>query len=144
MNNFFKALSKPAKWILVIGSLVYATWFAVQTAGSIQGTFMSVASNLIILVVGSVLLFSVPILILVKKVDMAKIAFLILAGYWLISTTRSMFNYAETYCVEGAPGAAIAGGIFAVYISWISSGLKETPEEIAKIALNYTLIKNDK
>ena len=113
MNNFFKALSKPAKWILVIGSLVYATWFAVQTAGSIQGTFMSVASNLIILVVGSALLFSVPILILVKKVDMAKIAFLILAGYWLISTTRSMFNYAETYCVEGAPGAAIAGGIFA-------------------------------
>ena len=38
----------------------------------------------------------------------------------------------------------IAGGIFAVYISWISSGSKETPEEIAKIALNYTLIKNDK
>ena len=97
MEKFFNALLKPAKWILIIGSLVYATWFAVQTAGSINGTFMSVVSNLLILIVGSALLFSVPLLIIFKKEDMAKIAFFILAGYWLISTTRSMFGYAETY-----------------------------------------------
>ena len=113
MEKFFNVLLKPAKWILVIGSLVYATWFAVQTAGSINGTFMSVTSHLIILVVGSALLFSVPLLIIFKKIDMAKIAFFILAGYWIISTTRTMFGYAETYCVEGAPAAAIVGGIFA-------------------------------
>lgn len=113
MEKFFNVLVKPAKWILVIGSLVYATWFAVQTAGSINGTFMSVVSHLIILIVGSALLFSVPLLIIFKKIDMAKIAFFILAGYWIISTTRSMFGYAETYCVEGAPAAAIVGGIFA-------------------------------
>lgn len=113
MDKFFNALLKPAKWILVIGSFVYGAWFAVQTAGSIQGTFMSIVSNLIILIVGCALLFSVPVLILLKKEEMAKIAFFILAGYWLISTTRSMFGYAETYCIEGAPGAAIAGGIFA-------------------------------
>ena len=113
MSNFFKTLSKPAKWILVIGSLVYATWFAVQTAGSIQGTFMSVASHIIILVVGSALLFSVPILVLFKKIDVAKIAFLILAGYWLISTTRSMFGYAEQYCNDYQPAVAVVGGIFA-------------------------------
>ena len=113
MEKFFNILLKPAKWILVIGSFVYATWFAVQTAGSISGTFMSVVCNLIILIVGSALLFSVPVLILLKKVDMAKIAFFILAGYWLISTARSMFGYAETYCIEDAPGAAVAGGVFA-------------------------------
>lgn len=113
MEKFFNILLKPAKWILIIGSLVYSTWFAVQTAGSINGTFMSVVCNIIVLVVGSALLFSVPLLVLFKKEDMAKIAFFILAGYWLISTTRSMFGYAQTYCIEGAPGAAIAGGIFA-------------------------------
>ena len=113
MDKFFKVLIKPAKWILIIGSLVYATWFAVETAGSIQGTFMSVASHLIILVVGSALLFSVPILVLFKKIDMAKIAFLILAGYWLISTTRSMFGYAETYCTEHQEAVAVVGGVFA-------------------------------
>ena len=112
MEKFFNALLKPAKWILVIGSLVYATWFAVQTAGSINGTFMSVVSNLLILIVGSALLFSVPLLIIFKKEDMAKIAFFILAGYWLISTTRSMFGYAETYA-ELEDGLAITAGIFA-------------------------------
>ena len=113
MEKFFNILLKPDKWILVIGSFVYATWFAVQTAGSINGTFMSVVSNLLILIVGSALLFSVPVLILLKKEDMAKIAFFILAGYWLISTALSMFGYAQTYCIEDASGAAIAGGVFA-------------------------------
>ena len=113
MEKFFNILLKPAKWILVIGSFVYATWFAVHSAGSINGTFMSVASNLLILIVGSALLFFVPVLILLKKEDMAKIAFFILAGYWLISTTLNMFGYAQTYCVEGAPGAAVVGGVFA-------------------------------
>ena len=113
MGKFFNTLLKPAKWILIIGSLVYATWFVVQTAGSITGTFMGVVCNLIILIVGAALLFSVPILVLFKKNDMAKIAFFILAGYWIISTTRSMFGYAINYCIEGAPGAAIAGGVFA-------------------------------
>ena len=113
MEKFFNILLKPAKWILVIGSLVYATWFAVQTVGSINGTFMSVICNLIILVVGSALLFSVPLLVLFKKVDMAKIAFFILAGYWLISTTRSMFGYAISNCFADNEGAAIAGGVFA-------------------------------
>ena len=113
MEKFFNILLKPAKWILVIGSFVYATWFAVHSAGSITGTFMSVVSNLLILIVGSALLFSVPVLILLKKEDMAKIAFFILAGYWLISTTLNMFGYAQTYCIEGAPGAASVGGVFA-------------------------------
>ena len=112
MEKFFNVLLKPAKWILIIGSLVYATWFAISTAGSIQGTFMSVVSHLLVLIVGSALLFSVPLLILFKKEDMAKIAFFILAGYWLISTTRGMFSNAEIY-TEFEDGVAITGGIFA-------------------------------
>lgn len=112
MEKFFNVLLKPAKWILIIGSLVYAVWFAVETASSINGTFMGVVSNLLILIVGSALLFSVPLLILFKKEDMAKIAFFILAGYWLISTTLSMFGYAQTY-TELNDGLAVTGGVFA-------------------------------
>ena len=47
MDKFFNVLLKPAKWILIIGSLVYAVWFAVETASSINGTFMGVVSNLL-------------------------------------------------------------------------------------------------
>lgn len=112
MKKVFDVLLIPAKWILIIGSLVYATWFAVETAGSINGSFMSVTTHLIVLVVGTAMLFSVPILVLIKKVDLAKIAFLILAGYWLISTTRSMFSYAEVY-TQLNDGLAVTGGIFA-------------------------------
>ena len=134
MGKLFNALLKPAKWILVIGSLVYATWFAVQTAGSINGTFMSVVSHLLILIVGSALLFSVPLLIIFKKEDMAKIAFFILAGYWLISTTRTMFSYAETYTglEDGLP---ITAGIFAFITALCLVGI------LALIVLEFVVKK---
>ena len=135
MEKFFKALLIPAKWILVIGSLVYATWFAVHSAGSINGTFMSVVSNLLILIVGSALLFSVPLLIIFKKVDMAKIAFFILAGYWLISTTLTMFGYAQTYTQLEGSGAAITGGIFAFITALCLVGV------LALIVLEFVIKK---
>lgn len=134
MEKFFNILLKPAKWILVIGSLVYATWFAVSTAGSIQGTFMSVVSHLLILIVGSALLFSVPLLILFKKIDMAKIAFFILAGYWLISTTRSMFGNAETY-TDLEDGIAITAGIFSFIAALCLVGV------LALIVLEFVIKK---
>ena len=134
MEKFFNVLLKPAKWILIIGSLVYAVWFAVETASSINGTFMGVVSNLLILIVGSALLFSVPLLILFKKGDMAKIAFFILAGYWLISTTLSMFGYAQTY-TELNDGLAVTGGIFAFIAALCLVGV------LALIVLEFVIKK---
>ena len=134
MEKFFNVLLKPAKWILISGSLVYAVWFAVETASSINGTFMGVVSNLLILIVGSALLFSVPLLILFKKEDMAKIAFFILAGYWLISTTLSMFGYAQTY-TELNDGLAVTGGIFAFIAALCLVGV------LALIVLEFVIKK---
>ena len=113
MNKLFNALSKPAKWVLIIGSLFYAVWFAVEQAGSIDGTFMSVVTHLIILIVGTALLLATPILLLLKKDAMAKIAFLILAGYWLISTIQELFGYAEAYAVKDFEALGILAGVFA-------------------------------
>ena len=134
MEKFFNVLLKPAKWILIIGSLVYAVWFAVETASSINGTFMGVVSNLLILIVGSALLFSVPLLILFKKEDMAKIAFFILSGYWLISTTLSMFGYAQTY-TELNDGLAVTGGVFAFIAALCLVGV------LALIVLEFVIKK---
>ena len=38
----------------------------------------------------------------------------------------------------------IAGGIFAVFISWIMGDLKESPEEMAKLALNFSIVSPNK
>lgn len=135
MEKFFKALSIPAKWILIIGSLVYAVWFAVENAGSIDGSFMSVVCRLIVLIVGTTLLVAVPILLLIKKDEMAKIAFLILAGYWLLSTTRSMFSYAETYTSFTNEALAVVGGVFAFIAGLCLVGV------LALVVLEFALKK---
>ena len=112
MDEFFKELSKPAKLIFVIGGFVYALLFALLTAGGIAGTFMSVATNLIILIVGTCLLAASPILVLLNKKEAAKVVFLIVFGYWIISSILNYFNVAEINVVNGNDGLAIVVGIF--------------------------------
>lgn len=65
---------------------------------------------------------------------MAKIAFFILAGYWLISTTRTMFSYAETYTglEDGLP---ITAGIFAFITALCLVGI------LALIVLEFVIKK---
>ena len=72
MEKFFNSLSKPAKWVFVIGGFFYATWFAVTQATAIDGQFVNVITKLIIMVVGSALLVAAPILVLLNKNDAAK------------------------------------------------------------------------
>ena len=86
MNKFLNALGKPAKWILLIGSALYALLFAIMTFAQIDGNFFSVMASLIIGVVGFAVLAAVPLFILLKKENISKIVFSILAGYWLISS----------------------------------------------------------
>ena len=45
------------------------------------------------LVVGTALLLSAPVLVLVGKDEQAKIAFLVLVGYWLISSILSLASF---------------------------------------------------
>ena len=97
MENLFKTLSKPAKWILVIGSFVYALWFAIQTAMGIQNNFMSVLTGIITLIVGVGLLAIPPVMLLLKKDDLAKLFFVFLIGYWVLTTPQEYFFLADTF-----------------------------------------------
>ena len=111
MEKFFQTLSKPAKWILIIGGFFYAVWFAMMQAFGIDGQFMSVITRLIIMLVGIALLAATPLLVLLKKDDVAKMVFLFLIGYWVLSTAQSWFFYAETF-TDSNNGLAITCGIF--------------------------------
>lgn len=112
MDKFFEVLTKPAKWVLIIGGFIYAVWYAIGRGASMDGEFMSVLVNLILLIVGTALLVTVPILVLLNKNDMAKIVFLILVGYWLLSSIQSHYAQAEMFCSNTEDGVAITGGVF--------------------------------
>ena len=112
MEKFFNTLSKPAKWVLIIGGFIYALWYAICRGASMDGNFMSVLVNIILLFVGTALLVAVPILVLLKKNEMAKTVFLILVGYWLLSSIQSYYGWAEAFCDNTDDAVAIIGGIF--------------------------------
>lgn len=109
INKVFNILSKPAKWIFVIGGLSYALWFAIRTAMSIDGQFMNVLTNIITLFVGTALCCLPPVFILIKKEELAKLFFVFLLGYWVLTAPSQYFFLAE--------GFADAGEFFPVFVS---------------------------
>lgn len=111
MNKFFESLAKPAKWVLIIGGFIYSLWYAIGRGASMNGNFMTVLVNLILLFVGTTLLVAVPILVLLKKNEMAKIVFLILVGYWLLTSIQSYYGLADTFCDARDDAVAIITGI---------------------------------
>ena len=111
MNKFFQALTKPAKWVLVIGGFFYAIWFAIMQGTAIDGEAMSVIAHLVIMIVGTILLVAVPVLVLLKKDDAAKMLFLFLIGYWVLTSIQNWLFYAETF-TDSDNGLGITAGIF--------------------------------
>lgn len=103
MNKLFDILVKPSKLVLIIGGFVYALWFAVQTAMSIDGQFMNVLTNIVTLFVGTALICLPPIMLLLKKEELAKLFFVFLIGYWVLSTPSEYFFLAETLADGGEP-----------------------------------------
>ena len=112
MDKFFNSLSKPSKWIFVIGGFFYATWFAITQAVSIDGQFVSVIVRLVIMAIGTALLVGAPLLVLLGKNEAAKMVFLFLIGYWVLNTARNWLSNAEAF-TDSRDGLAIAAGIFA-------------------------------
>ena len=97
MNKIFETLAKPAKLVLIIGGLVYAVWFATKTAMGMGGTFMSVLTGVITLIVGVGLIALPPVLLLLKKEELAKLFFVFLVGYWVLRTPSEYFFLADTF-----------------------------------------------
>lgn len=111
MNKLFDVLKKPAKWIFVIGAFAYALWFAIQTAGQIDGGFMSVMTRLVLLIVGTALLVISPVFVLLNKNEIAKLVFIFLMGFWLLNSIQSWFALSEAYANSGE-GLPIVTSIF--------------------------------
>ena len=97
INKVFEILSKPAKWIFIIGAFVYGAWFATRTAMSMDGQFMNVLTNIITLFVGTALICLPPVFLLLKKDELAKLFFVFLLGYWVLTAPSQFFVLAEAF-----------------------------------------------
>lgn len=97
INKILEIFSKPAKWIFVIGGFIYAAWFAIRTGMSMDGQVMNIITNIIVLLVGAALLCIPPLMILLNKEDLAKLFFVFLLGYWILTAPQQYFFLAETF-----------------------------------------------
>ena len=100
LNKIISILKVPSKLILIIGSFVYALLFAVVSFANAGGGFFPTITAIIIATTGSIALIVVPIFLLLKKENVSKIAFTILAGYWIISSLLS--NISNGYYIDTA------------------------------------------
>lgn len=109
ISKVFGILAKPAKWIFIGGAFAYALWFAIMTGMSIDGQPMNVLTNIITLFVGTALICLPPVFALIGKNELAKLFFVFLLGYWVLTAPREYFFLAE--------GLADAREFYPVFVS---------------------------
>ena len=89
MKKIFEVLVKPSRLILLIASIVYICLYMVGEIGSIGGGFLDVLGSVIVFVLTLAALTSIPVLLLLKKDEAAKLVFFLVSGYWLITANQS-------------------------------------------------------
>lgn len=101
INKIFSIMAIPAKFIFIIGGFTYALWFAIRTGMGIENQWMNVIIVLLTAVIGMALICVPPVFVLIKKDEIAKIVFMLLLGYWIISGTSQFFFFADTFAEAG-------------------------------------------
>lgn len=112
MKKIFEALSKPARLILIIAAFAYAGLYAITGFGSLGGGFLSTIGGLIVTTLTVAAVVAVPILLLLKKEQAAKLVFILVAGYWLVSNAQSYILNYGWLVQESDDGLIICLGIF--------------------------------
>lgn len=111
MKKIFEVLVKPSRLILLIASIAYVVFYLITSFGSMGGGFLEVIANLIILILTVSAVAAIPVLLFMKKEQAAKIVFILVAGFWLISRNQNYLGYASI--IDGkAEGLFNALGVF--------------------------------
>lgn len=94
LNTLVSFFKKPSRMILFVGSIVVFALTALTGFGGIGGDFFPVLIGIIVLVAKLAATAAVPTLLILKKDEIAKVVFMILAGYWLISSAEGELGLA--------------------------------------------------
>ena len=112
MKKIFEVLSKPARMILIIAAFAYAGLFAITGLGTLGGGFLSTVGGLIVTSLTVAAVVAVPILLLLKRENAAKLVFILVAGYWLVSNAQSYILNYGWLAQDSQDGLIICLGIF--------------------------------
>ena len=134
MKKIFEVLSKPARLILIIAAFAYVGVYSVVALGGFGGGFLPVLANIIIYVLTAGAVVAIPILLLLKKEEAAKLVFLLIGAYWLISESRGLLSYAHLV-TENNEGLSVAYGVFGFLGGLALTGV------VVLIVLKYILKK---
>lgn len=116
MSYIFKQLKRYAE-IFFITLLLVASFFSLlSSVGNFPNEFMPVVGHLFLMLFEIGLLASVPVLLLLKKRDLAKTVFIIYASFWLIATIYNTLGD-SVFMANGVHGLRIAISVFEFLIA---------------------------
>ena len=112
LDRIIQIFKKPSRFILFVGSIVVFALTMLSGFGNIGGDFFPVFIGIIVLLATLCATATVPVLLILKKDDIAKIVFVVLAGYWLISSARGQLG--NVAWVGEGTALTDAAGVFSV------------------------------
>ena len=133
MKKIFDILLKPARLILIICAFAYAGLYSLVTFGNFGGGFLDVLASLIVYLLTVAAVVAIPVLLLLKKEEAAKIVFILVAGFWLISENRTLLGFASI--TESNDGLVVTTGVFAFLAGLALVGV------LVLLVLNFVLKK---
>ena len=133
MKKIFDIILKPARLILIICAFAYAGLYSLVTFGNFGGGFLDVLASLIIYVLTITAVVAIPLLLLLKKEDAAKLVFIIVGGYWLITEGRSYLSYGQI--ADSQNGLVVATAVFGFLVGLVLTGV------LVLLVLNFILKK---
>ena len=116
MEEIFREIKKKSELITMILFYLAAALCLAVYIGNFGGGFLPVMGNLITMILRVAILLVVPVLLSMRKKEEAKIAFLGVSAFWLLTTVFDMLADAGIVR-KGATSLAVAMGTFGFLIA---------------------------
>ncbi len=116
MSYFFKQLKRNAEVLFITLLLVAALFSLLSYVGTFPNDFMPVIGHLFLMLFEIGLLITVPVLLLLRKRELAKMIYMLYASFWVISTIYTALGD-SIFIAGGNHGLLIAASVFEFLIA---------------------------
>ena len=106
------SFKKGAFIALVSAGFLHLALTALVSFAGFGGSFIAVLSDILVTSATLAALVAVPLLVLLKKREIALTVFTVLTGFWLISTSREQLSAAGAFDAQNNPALVNAALIF--------------------------------